>query len=685
MRNFPRLRVFNNGIISKDGDERMTTVENNKRKGLPQPGLVLNNSNLLVAGLFVLVLAIGGYFRFVGLNWDDYTHLHPDERFLTQVLSGIGGSLSVTDTTTPEEAQICVDRYPEARRGLYLNGGYFDADCSALNPNNVGFGLYVYGTLPLFIADIASDRFADTMGWWERTVAQTQGFEPAPPSTYEVWRGYSGAHIVWRALNGASDLLAAFFLFLIGRRLHNKWTGLLASALYVAAPLAIQLSHFATVNAMANLFGVLTLYHAVRVQDKGRLWDYFAFGVAFAAALASRINLAPLVVLILMAAGLRMLPAFDWRLAWGERNRIILREFGGLVLAGVVTIVGFRIFQPYALQGPGFLTINFQELASGSHTLGIFNEEWLNNIGQAQYLVSGKAESPPNWQWVNRTGYMFPLTNMLLWGMGIALGLSAWLGLIWAAARIVRGRFEATRNLLPVVWIAVYFAWVGNLWVMSMRYYLPLYPGLALLGAWALVELTQRGLSAERRNPVWRYAGAGLLAVVLIATQLWGLMFTNIYRNQLTRVQATHWVWENVSGDFSMTVEDAPPETPLINIALFNPYGEENELTAQASLLDPGIDYTYNFTVPADGLIREIYIPHLGVKTLGFDETNEIQFSILTEAGGGLLSQGTLTGDFERGDHPVGASYTVELEAPVTVTEGYKPIPSAHGWKVTRS
>jgi len=35
------------------------------------------------------ILAIAAYLRFTGLNWDDYTHIHPDERFLTMVESGI--------------------------------------------------------------------------------------------------------------------------------------------------------------------------------------------------------------------------------------------------------------------------------------------------------------------------------------------------------------------------------------------------------------------------------------------------------------------------------------------------------------------------------------------------------------------------------------------------------------------
>ena len=229
--------------------------------------------------------------------------------------------------------------------------------------------------LPLFIADVASDRFADLSYLWDTRTLSELEVAAVPPWEYDVWRGYNGAHIVWRALNGGSDLLAAFFLFLVGRRLHGKWVGLLAAALYVAAPLPIQKAHFATVNAMANLFAVLALYYAVRVVDHGLLGDYFMFGLAFAAALASRINLVPLVVLILLASGARMLPMFDWKLAWREQSRIFWREFGGLVVAGIVTIVAFRIFQPYAFAGPGILSLDMEHLGSLSHGLGLLNDE----------------------------------------------------------------------------------------------------------------------------------------------------------------------------------------------------------------------------------------------------------------------------------------------------------------------
>src|SRR6185295_13283816 len=69
--------------------------------------------------------------RWTHNNWDENAHLHPDERFLTQI-SG--------DTRAPSSI---------------LN--YFDTDTSAANPYNIKRPdggtqpTFVYGTLPLFI------------------------------------------------------------------------------------------------------------------------------------------------------------------------------------------------------------------------------------------------------------------------------------------------------------------------------------------------------------------------------------------------------------------------------------------------------------------------------------------------------------------------------------------------------
>src|SRR5688572_26090169 len=57
-----------------------------------------NKPNIfLISILLLLVLVIGGFFRFTGLSWDDYSALHPDERFLTlNLLPLVGGQLEFT-------------------------------------------------------------------------------------------------------------------------------------------------------------------------------------------------------------------------------------------------------------------------------------------------------------------------------------------------------------------------------------------------------------------------------------------------------------------------------------------------------------------------------------------------------------------------------------------------------------
>jgi hypothetical protein len=59
-------------------------------------------------------------------------------------------------------------------------------------------------------------------------------------------------------------------------------------------------------------------------------------------------------------------------------------NFVGLALAGLMSLLVFRLFNPYAFSGPGFF--------------GMFpDDRYLATLKHAQFNVSGKAESPPNW------------------------------------------------------------------------------------------------------------------------------------------------------------------------------------------------------------------------------------------------------------------------------------------------
>jgi YYY domain-containing protein len=601
-------------------------------------GLDISRSDVLIGIVLVLVMIAGGYFRFVGQNWDDFTHLHPDERFLTDVASSLNGSLQSSEGD-PIKAQMqiqdCMARYP-ATNGV---GGFFDAQCSTWNPHNANnrFGRYVYGTLPLFLARWTGD-FVSGM------------------TDDNVWSGYNGVHLVWRALSASFDMGVILIVFFIGLQLHGRWAGLLAAILYAAMVLPIQKAHFGTVNATTSFFVALGLLFAARVQDKGGLLNYVGFGVALAAAVAGRINTAPLAGIIIVATVVRALPALDSGLSWRERERIIGQSLVGLALAGIAALVAFRFFNPYAFMGPGIFGLQI-------------NPRWIEDLQAGSYGVSGLAESPPNWQWTGRTSYLFPFTNMVLWGMGVPLGLTAWGSFLVAGWRLFRGKAGGIRNVLPFVWILGYFAWIGGIWVMSMRYYLPLYPAFAVLAGWGLYALVRWAHDALAPN--WRKAVAWAVVIGVVGfSYLWAAMFTNIYRNQLTRVQASNWVWEQIPGDFAMRVDDAPPETPLMNIAVSNrpALNEQTPLSDQVSRYDDGDSSTFTFRATATGTVSSVHAPH--ISDISQDDLPESLRITITDSAGNLLSEAELTDDFNDSDHAFGDAYDIPLEPVLEVEEG---------------
>ena len=373
------------------------------------------------------------------------------------------------------------------------------------------------------------------------------------------------------------------------------------------------------------------------------------FGLCCGCALASRINVAPLAGLIVLAAVPRALPLLQAR---SPLPRALRRDGAGLLLAGGLTLLIFRVLNPYAFSGPGFFGL-------------APNPRWLEDIGEARRLVSGLVDFPPNWQWLARAPWLFPLNNILLWGLGPALGLAAMAGTLWAALRLLQRCPEALRNLLPAVWVLGFFGLLGGGWVASMRYFLPLYPALALLAAWCLCALMRwAGKNSWRR-------GLALAATcaVLTLTWLWAAMFSNIYRHQLTRVQASHWFWERVPGDFALQLEGGEGDPPLINIAVPNRGDQGRSLFDRASRYETGQPYSQYIRAPADGRVSHVRIPHLG-DPLADPGIESLRITMTQAASGELLAEAHLREDLARAGPAPGAAYELPLQPALQLKAG---------------
>ncbi|HZY41851.1 MAG TPA: DUF2298 domain-containing protein, partial [Anaerolineae bacterium] len=205
----------------------------------------------------------------------------------------------------------------------------------------------------------------------------------------------------------------------------------------------------------------------------------------------------------------------------------------------------FRIFMPYAFDG-----------------LLKFDERWSNNMNYIRTLVSGEDPGgPPGVQWTDRTPIVFPLINIVFWGMGVPLGVAAWIGWAWAAWQTFiipyrkhrHGSLGAwlsdvarSRHLLIWVWVTAYFVWQGTQWVKSIRYQLPIYPFLTLFAAAALIALWDWAKQPERRSTLRRVGAIAALAMVVLGAYAWATAFTEIYRQPTTRVAASEWIYDNV-------------------------------------------------------------------------------------------------------------------------------------------
>jgi YYY domain-containing protein len=452
--------------------------------------------------MLLLILVLAASLRLVGLDWDAHSHNHPDERFLTMVESSI--------------------HFPDSI------AAYFDTNNSTLNPHNMGYGFFVYGTFPIFIV---------------RAVAEWAGKT-----------GYDEVYLVGRAVSVFFDLVTIFVVYLIGKRLYRPRVGLLAAFFTSLSVLLIQHAHFFVVDPVANAFILAGLYFAIRIFDNGEGIDYTLFGILLGLSVASKINAVPLAGMAALAAAARV---------FTSENDQFLRELKRaaifLVLAAFLSVLTFRIFQPYAFEGPSFFNVGL-------------NQRWMDNMSEIQGMNRGDTDAPYALQWADRTPIVFSLKNLILWGLGLPLGIMAWAGWALALWEMFHGRWR--RHFIAVIWTGAYFLWQSFGFTPAMRYQIPVYPTLTLMAAWGLWRSWEKAhaVRVDRRR-LAQILVAGIACLTIVWTIVWALAFTSIYTRPLTRVEASEWIYTHVPAAINVVIdtEDGPLYEPLavpLNVVL---------------------------------------------------------------------------------------------------------------------
>ncbi len=600
--------------------------------------------------LFIVVLLGAAALRLMGLDWDQSQHLHPDERFMTMVSTALA----------PVDSM----------------GEFFDTAQSSLNPHNRGYTFYVYGTLPVFIVRYAAEWMSQVAVWAAGWVAEngTGGFTGqlmSAMSATTTWAGYDEITKVGRVFAALSDLGSIFFLYLIAARLYNRKVALLSATFAALAVMLIQQAHFYTTDSFANFFIFLATFFAVEVMAgeenttgrgarSGLLLNSIGFGIALGAAVASKLNAAPLAVLLPVALVVRFFvergrlspetsqPDDEAATPVVARPTLSLESaMLFLIVGAVVSALAFRVFQPYAFSGPGFFGM-------------VPNPQWVQNIADQRAQASGDVDFPPALQWARRPVW-FSGYNLLAWGLGWPLGLLAVAGFLLMGWRILKGEWKT--HLLLWGWTLVYFGWQSMQWNPTMRYQLPIYPLLAMMAAWVLVEAA-RWKFESKSNPSFtfnfKWVAVFIGLVVLASTAAWTYAYTRIYTRDHSRVQATRWIYQNVPGPINLKIQKADGSFYTQPLSV-----------PQGMAIAPSSPYAMQFNAFTGGTMTQLT---LGRAVDLLNSGNQaLVLTISSEPGDNpekVLATAQLTNDFSAKGDPRGESYTVTFDRPVAIEQG---------------
>ena len=442
--------------------------------------LLYRNYHLLL--LFAL-LAAALTMRIYGQQWDNGTFSHPDERFIYMQMESI-------ELPSPFEIDLLLS--PE----------------SPLNPRS-----FNYGSLTYYLLRVVSVLLSD--------LGRLVGVEVLIDLT-----SFDGISTVGRSLSALFDVGTIVLVYLMGRRLYGRETGLLAAAFTTFAVIHIQLSHFYAADTLMTFFVTLTMLSCVLLVRSDSYRYAILTGAALGLALASKVSALPVLVPVGTALLLRATSSEDEggetrfrRPTVGQINLCAVR----VAIVGVVAGATFLIAQPYAL---------------------LDAENFIGDIVRQSEMARGISDLPYTRQYADRTDYLYFLQNLTLFGLGLPLGLAAIGGWIYAVARLLRrpkvvetaalaglavltiGAILAASEplflLAVAAWIALlihlrgsprrteilllsflvpYFLITGGFHAKFLRYLLPINPLLMILAAEALWKLRGWAQRLTEENP----------------------------------------------------------------------------------------------------------------------------------------------------------------------------------------
>ncbi len=338
-------------------------------------------------------------------------------------------------------------------------------------------------------------------------------------------------HLIGRLISAFAGTFTIALVYLVGRKMYSRITGLIAAAFLAVAFLPVRNSHFGTVDVFLTGLVLASFYFSYNIMQRGRYKDYVWAGIFAGLAIATKWNAGLIVIPIVVARffTLRKDHPFSSRALFDTK----------ILAAGGAVLLAFLIASPLALLDPGEFfgaiigTAKFEQ--TGNRKLGAGGGFWSYFTGD---------HSP---------GFGLFYDNTFYQALGHLTLVLFSLGILWLLYR------RKKEDWLLLSFPVIMYVFMGQMNIKAMRHLLPIIPFLLIIAAEFVVCIASK--IKEKR---WQYfALAVLIGGVVLPQGFKSFSYDLALRQPDTRTQMKEWIENHIAGGTKIGLEEFGP--PLLS------------------------------------------------------------------------------------------------------------------------
>ncbi len=327
-------------------------------------------------------------------------------------------------------------------------------------------------------------------------------------------------YLIARTLTAAIGAATVWVVYAACERFYNKRIAVAAAALLCAAPLHIDMSHYAVTDVPMTFLIMLSLYFAMKLAMEDGRRNYFLAGLFGGLAMAVKYTAALLIPSLILAH------VFCWINSKDKKGIGGLFSFN-VFMMGIILLAAFFAGAPYTL-------LDFKTFIGDVRI-------------QNQLLENG-------WFGMEnvRNMWVYSISVYLRQGMGLPLLAVSMAGVIFAALR------KNKAGIVLLAFVVIFYLFHGRITKhVFIRYWVAIVPAMCVFAA-AFIDWTVEKIKipAVARDAFVLLAALGLMAAPVRST----IKAEALMRNKDTRTLAREWVEENIEPSAKIAVEFGGPQ-----------------------------------------------------------------------------------------------------------------------------